>query len=166
MSNTQSSGAVDLSEYRKILLHDGVEVSHTGDTEPTLLKTYTLPAGTLGINGSLRYIIEGFVHGGNGSTVISVEIDGEDVFNHSIPPDIEAQPFIIKGIIFNEQAVDVNTLIAQMAYNVDKIESQYYDSYALNTGEENLDIEVYGGLDNADDSVHISHFEIEVMPSD
>lgn len=54
MANSQSGGGISLPDMFKVEYCNGIRVEHTGTLVDTAVKSHTLPAGTLGINGALR----------------------------------------------------------------------------------------------------------------
>lgn len=69
---TLTSGSSGLSlvppgqlSFPQVLFSDPVEASHTGDTDETTIKTYTIPGGSLGPNGYIKLEFVSFAGASN-----------------------------------------------------------------------------------------------------
>lgn len=67
MGNSLSGSGLTISRSATpfILVSDPVIASHTGDTNETTIKTYTIPANSLGPNGYLKFEFVGFAGASN-----------------------------------------------------------------------------------------------------
>lgn len=101
---------VDVSEIDKSLhnikVDDYVEVSHTGDTVETELKKYTVPAGLLGVTGSMLVFVSGHCTGNNDTKEIRLMWGSNPTPTLTIDASPSARPFTYIGEMWNEGVAD------------------------------------------------------------
>jgi len=85
----------------RILASSGVGVTHTGDTNETVLATVTIPAGIMGLNGALRINSLWSTPGGSGNTkTLKIRLGG-----------ISGSTFLSVALTTTLGFIDINRII-------------------------------------------------------
>lgn len=165
MGNQQSS-PVSLPDLFQIEHITNVPVSHTGDTEITLLVEHTISGGKIGANGSVRIRMSGYTTGNNDVKGLLLYLSDEpNPVDATIDPAVDPYYFTFDIILHNQNDEAVqkwftycpdDTIVAAIFSLV---------SGTINTAEDTvltIDIE----LSHADDSIVITSFVVEIFPKD
>jgi len=137
---------------------------HTGDTDETTLKTYTIPAGTLGINGVVRIKATGVSRSNNGAKTYKLKFGGTLIATLTVAAD----------------PTDLNWTLFAACHNLGGIGSQGWSAFwvdesaidinktavtsAINTANAQ-DLEITGQLAHADDECEVRDWTIEINPT-
>lgn len=165
MANSQSSGAIDDSEYPKVKVSDGVKVTHTGDTDKTVLKTYTVPANAIGANGVLKYHIEGTTDGAGGSKNFEVRLGGELIAGFGNPDSFSEKGYLVEGSVANQGVTNQQQCLRKGLIDGDTNDYSSPTSKALDTTAE-LELEFNVTLENVGDEANLYYFEVTLLPAD
>lgn len=151
----------------EVLENSGVEISHTGDTEMTPLKTINIPAGKIKANGSLRIELSGTSNGNN---------DGKSIF-----VGFNSGALIIDFIGLNAGASEKCWQYSIIVHNCndESKQSVYWRGWGGTTGIVDLqcggliegtldtsnpvDIDIMCHLDDAADSIELKNTIVEVF---
>lgn len=134
------------------------QTSHTGDTNETTLKTFTVPANTIGINGHLRITILVGGSGTNDTKTIRMKFGGTTFMTAvSVSANISGR-FVID--IYNRGAANSQ---------VGAVVSNGFSSTAIVTAAIDTtlakDIVITGQLANGSDAVSVEAYTVEINPA-
>ncbi len=137
---------------------------HTGDTDETTLKSYEIPAGTLGITGVVRIKVTGVSRGNNGAKTYKLKLGGTLIATLTVAAD----------------ETDLNWTLFAACHNLDAVDSQGWSAFwvdesaidinktavasALNTANAQT-LEITGQLAHADDECEVRDWTIEINPT-
>ena len=137
---------------------------HTGDTDETTLKSYEIPAGTLGINGVIRIKVTGVSRSNNGAKTYKLKLGGTLIATLSVAAD----------------AADLNWTLFAACHNLGAVDSQGWSAFwidesaidinktavtsAINTANAQT-LEITGQLAHADDECEVRDWTIEINPT-
>jgi len=138
--------------------------NHTGDTDETTLKSYEIPAGTLGINGVIRIKATGVSRSNNGAKTYKLKLGGTLIATLSVAADVS----------------DLNWTLFAACHNLGGVDSQGWSAFwidesaidinktavtsALNTANAQT-LEITGQLAHADDECEVRDWTIEINPT-
>jgi len=161
MPNIQSGGAVSLPEAYEIKALSCDEVSHTGDTNETQLKKYTIPAGLIGSNGAIRFRIAGKSSGNLDEKYIRLKLGGSQAGFMTAIAQVSTLDWMMDGVIYNNSAENSQKAFHRSSYDDVLVDTKTAQNTSVDTTAE-VDIEVTGQLLNAADSIGINEFSIEI----
>lgn len=138
--------------------------NHTGDTDETTLKSYEIPAGTLGINGVVRIKATGVSRSNNGEKTYKLKFGG----------------VVIATLTVRAEPADLNWTLFAACHNLGAVDSQGWSAFwidesaidinktavtsALNTANAQT-LEITGQLENAGDECEVRDWTIEINPT-
>jgi len=137
---------------------------HTGDTDETTLKSYEIPAGTLGINGVIRIKATGVSRSNNGAKTYKLKLGGTIIATLTVAADAADLSWTLFAACHNLGAVDSQGWSAfwidESAIDINKTAT----TSALDTaGAQTL--EITGQLVHADDECEVRDWTIEINPT-
>jgi len=137
---------------------------HTGDTDETTLKSYEIPAGTLGINGVIRIKATGVSRGNNGAKTYKLKLGGTVIATLTVAADVADLSWTLFAACHNLGAVDSQGWSAfwidESAIDINKTAT----TSALNTANAQT-LEITGQLANAADECEVRDWTIEINPT-
>ena len=143
---------------------DAVPEMHTGDTDETTLKSYEIPAGTLGINGCIRIKATGVSRGNNGAKTYKLKLGGTLIATLSVAADASDLIWTLFAACHNLGAVDSQGWSAfwidESAIDINKTAV----ASALNTANAQT-LEITGQLAHVDDECEVRDWTIEINPT-
>lgn len=164
MPNIQSSGAVTLPDMYQVKADSVNEVSHTGDTNETQLKAYTIPAGLLGINGAVKFHISGNSTGNLGAKYLRLKFGGTQIVFINISASVSTKHWKAYGFIHNKGVENSQSSSLICWDNETCMQCKANVNSTINTALDAV-LEVTGQLINAGDSIKIRDFTIEISPT-
>lgn len=144
----------------------GVEM-HTGDTDETLLKTYTIPAGALGVNGVLRIKATGVSRGNNGNKTYRLRLGGLGgtlIAFTIITPQVVPWGWTLFAALHNLGAVDSQGWSILWVDNLTVGLNKIAFPSAINTANAQ-DLVITGQLVDAADECEVDDWTIEINPT-
>jgi len=137
---------------------------HTGDTDETTLKSYEIPAGTLGITGVVRIKVTGVSRGNNGAKTYKLKLGGTVIATLSVAADVSDLSWTLFAACHNLGAVDSQGWSAfwvdESAIDINKTAT----TSAINTANAQT-LEITGQLANAADECEVRDWTIEINPT-
>jgi len=137
---------------------------HTGDLVETTLKSYEIPAGTLGITGVVRIKATGVSRSNNGAKTYKLKFGATVIATLSVPADV----------------ADLNWTLFAACHNLGAVNSQGWSAFwvdesaidinktavasALDTADAQT-ISITGQLAHADDECEVRDLTIEINPT-
>jgi len=137
---------------------------HTGDLVETTLKSYEIPAGTLGITGVVRIKATGVSRGNNGAKTYKLKLGATVIATLSVAAD----------------AADLNWTLFAACHNLGAVDSQGWSAFwideaaidinktavasALDTSNAQT-ISITGQLAHVDDECEVRDWTIEINPT-
>jgi len=139
-------------------------VNHTGDLVETTLKSYEIPAGTLGINGVVRIKATGVSRSNNGDKTYKLKLGGTVIATLTVGPDAADLSWTLFAACHNLGAVDSQGWSAfwidESAIDINKTAT----ASALNTANAQT-LEITGQLANIADECEVRDWTIEIKPT-
>jgi len=162
------SNPINLSEIFQDLYQVKADTAdaqmHTGDTDETTLKSYEVPAGTLGINGVVRIKATGISRGNNGAKTYKLKFGATVIATFTVAADASDLFWTLFAACHNLGAVDSQGWSAfwldESAIDINKTAV----ASALNTGNAQT-ISITGQLAHADDECEVRDWTIEINPT-
>lgn len=137
---------------------------HTGDTDETTLKSYEIPAGTLGINGVIRVKATGVSRSNNGAKTYKLKLGGTVIATLTVAADPTDLSWTLFAACHNLGAVDSQGWSAfwvdESAIDINKTAT----TSAINTANAQT-LEITGQLANAGDECEVRDWTIEINPT-
>jgi len=143
---------------------DAVPEMHTGDTDETTLKSYEIPAGTLGITGVIRVKATGVSRSNNGAKTYKLKFGATVIATLTVAADAADLCWTLFAACHNLGAVDSQGWSAfwidEAAIDINKTAV----ASALNTANAQT-ISITGQLAHADDECEVRDLTIEINPT-
>jgi len=163
------SNPIDLSKVFRDLYQVKADTAdaqmHTGDLVETILKTYTIPAGTLGITGVVRIKVTGISRGNNGAKTYKLKLGGTIIATLTVDADVSDLHWTLFAACHNLGAVDSQGWSAywqQSLFGNDINETAV--ASALDTASDQ-DLVITGELANVADECEVRDWTIEINPT-
>jgi len=139
-------------------------VMHTGDTLETTLKSFTVPANTMGINGAIRILAKGYSSGNNGNKTYRLKFGGITIAAFTQAADPASQNWTLKAAIHNDGAAN-DQCSGYIIFDEATID---YNESSIGSGVDttvNQVLEITVQLVNAADEARIHQFTVEINPT-
>jgi len=163
ISNPINLAAIFRDLYQVKADSAGAEM-HTGDTDETTLKSYEIPAGTLGINGVVRIKATGISRGNNGAKTYKLKFGATVIATLSVPADAADLCWTLFAACHNLGAVNSQGWSAfwidESAIDINKTAV----TSALDTASAQT-ISITGQLANGADECEVRDWTIEINPT-
>lgn len=155
---------VDVSNLHKIEVDDYAEVHITGDLANHIAKTYVIPGGLLGANGSLVCMASGYCFGNNANKNIGFHFAANVVGAIVVPASVNAVGWKIFHYLWNLGALNSQKLgHVGIIDGVVPVSNSNYLTAEDTSGDVNLTLNV--SLLNAADDIYVEDWQVFVKPS-
>jgi len=139
-------------------------VNHTGDLIETTLKSYTLPGGILGINGSLKFFACGSSFGNNGNKTYRLKFGATVIYTLIVGPGVPNLNWVMRSKCYNLGAENNQNW---SILGLDELAIDYNWARFGSAEDTSVDkiLSVTGQLANVADTIRIGDWTVEIRPA-